>query len=102
VLGFILWLGSEIVSHIPLAALAGVTVWTGWQLLDWSTWRRLFRIRRTESAAFLVTAAAILATNAFIALALGCFIYSLPRLRGLMSPQRAPSRVEARSQGALG
>lgn len=102
VLGFILWLGSEIVSHIPLAALAGVTVWTGWQLLDWSTWRRLFRIRRIESAAFLVTAAAILATNAFIALALGCFIYSLPRLRGLILPQRAPSRVEARSQGAWG
>jgi SulP family sulfate permease len=102
VLGLILWLGSEWVSHVPLAALAGVTVWTGWQLLDWSTWRRLFRIRRVESAVFLVTAAAILATNAVIALVLGCFIYSLPWLRGLISPQQSHSGVEARSQGALG
>ena len=37
----ILWLGSGLVSHIPLPALAGVTAWMGLCLLDWSAWRRL-------------------------------------------------------------
>ena len=39
VLGVILWLGSGVVSHIPLPALAGVTAWMGLCLLDWSAWR---------------------------------------------------------------
>src|SRR6185369_9170795 len=36
VLGAILWIGSGLVSHIQLPALAGVTAWMGLCLLDWS------------------------------------------------------------------
>ncbi|MBC8166672.1 MAG: SulP family inorganic anion transporter, partial [Bryobacteraceae bacterium] len=34
-------LGAGLVSHIPMAALAGVTAYIGLCLLDWGAWRRL-------------------------------------------------------------
>src|SRR4029079_4007421 len=52
----ILWLGSGMVSHIPMPALAGVTAWMGLCLLDWSAWRRLPKMSRSDAAAFLITA----------------------------------------------
>ena len=63
VLGVILWLGSGVVSHIPLPALAGVTAWMGLCLLDWSAWRRLPKMSRTDAAAFLATAVSVLAVE---------------------------------------
>jgi len=75
VLFAILWLGSGLVSHIPLPALAGVTAWMGMCLLDWSAWRRLPKMTRVDAAAFLVTAFSVLAVNAVLAVALGCSLY---------------------------
>ena len=49
--------GSSFISQIPLAALAGVTAYVGLSLLEWSTWRRLHRMRRVDASAFLATAA---------------------------------------------
>ena len=72
-----LWLGSEYVSKIPLAALAGVTAYVGICLLEWSTWRRLPKMRRLDAAAFLVTCLSVLVVNAVIAVALGCALYGL-------------------------
>ena len=77
VLGAILWLGSGVVSHIPLPALAGVTAWMGLCLLDWSAWRRLPKMSRVDAAAFLATAVSVLAVNAVLAVAIGCSIYAL-------------------------
>jgi Sulfate permease and related transporters (MFS superfamily) len=71
----LLKLGSEFVAHIPVAALAGITAWMGLCLLDWSTWRRLPRMRRVDAAAFLSTAIAVLLVNAVAAVALGCSLY---------------------------
>jgi SulP family sulfate permease len=73
----ILWVGSGVVGHVPLPALAGVTAWMGLCLLDWSTWRRLPKMSRTDAAAFLVTAISVLAVKAVLAVALGCSIYAL-------------------------
>lgn len=70
-----LYLGSEYVSKIPLAALAGVTAYVGICLLEWSTWKRLPKMRRIDAAAFLVTALSVLVMNAVIAVALGCSFY---------------------------
>jgi len=67
--------GSGLIAHIPLAALAGVTAYVGLSLLEWSTWRRLPRMRRLDAAAFLLTAAAVLTTNAVAAVAIGCSLY---------------------------
>jgi SulP family sulfate permease len=67
--------GSGLIAHIPLAALAGVTAYVGLSLLEWSTWRRLHRMRRLDAAAFLLTAGAVLTTNAVAAVAIGCSLY---------------------------
>jgi sulfate permease, SulP family len=72
----LLGLGSGFVSHIPIAALAGVTAWMGLCLLDWSTWKRLPKMRRVDAVAFLATAIAVLAVNAVAAIALGCLVYA--------------------------
>lgn len=56
--GFILLFmgaGSAFVATIPMAALAGVTAYSGVCLVEWSTWRRLPKMRRVDAAAFLVT-----------------------------------------------
>ena len=70
-----IYLGSEYVSKIPVAALAGVTAYIGICLLEWSTWKRLPKMRRVDSAAFLVTCVSVLMVNAVIAVALGCSLY---------------------------
>jgi SulP family sulfate permease len=70
-------LGSGFVSHIPIAALAGVTAWMGVCLLDWSTWKRLPRMRRADATAFLATALAVLLVNAVAAIAIGCLLYAV-------------------------
>jgi SulP family sulfate permease len=76
----ILWLGSGLVSHIPLPALAGVTAWMGLCLLDWSAWRRLPKMSRVDAAAFLATAGSVLAVNAVLAVAIGCSLYAVQGL----------------------
>jgi MFS superfamily sulfate permease-like transporter len=68
-------LGSGVLVHIPLAALAGVTAWMGLCLLDWSAWRRLLRMRPVDSGAFLVTAFGVLMVNAVVAVVIGCSLY---------------------------
>jgi SulP family sulfate permease len=75
----LLWLGAGLVSHIPLAALAGVTAWMGLCLLDWSAWRRLPKMNRIDAAAFLATAVSVLAFNAVLAVAIGCAVYLFRR-----------------------
>ena len=71
----ILRFGSGLVSHIPIPALAGVTAWMGLCLLDWSAWRRLPKMPRVDAAAFLVTAASVMAVNAVLAVGIGCSLY---------------------------
>jgi SulP family sulfate permease len=68
-------LGSGMLAHIPLAALAGVTAWMGFCLLDVSTWRRLHKMRYADAGAFLVTAIGVLIVNAVAAVLAGCAIY---------------------------
>ena len=72
-----LWFGSGLISHIPIPALAGVTAWMGFCLLDWSAWRRLPSMNRVDAAAFLATAFSVLAVNAVLAVAVGCSLYGL-------------------------
>src|SRR4029077_15591015 len=72
--------GSDVIARIPLAALAGVTAYVGLGLLEWSTWRRLHRMRRLDAAAFLATAAAVLTTNAVASVAIGCSFYAVRQI----------------------
>jgi SulP family sulfate permease len=70
-------LGTRFIAQIPMAALAGVTAWVGARLLDWSTWRRLHKMRLVDSLAFASTAFLVLVVNAVAAVALGCAWYLL-------------------------
>jgi len=45
-------------------------------LLDWSTWKRLPKMRRVDALAFGITAVAVLAVNAVAAIAMGCLVYA--------------------------
>jgi len=85
-LAAILWLGSGIVSHIPMPALAGVTAWMGLCLLDWSAWHRLAKMSRVDATAFLVTAASVLGPGAVPAVAIGCSIYGVRYVWGRWAP----------------
>jgi SulP family sulfate permease len=76
IFGF-LALGAKYIQHIPIPALAGVTAYIGICLLEWSTWRRLKRMRRVDAGAFLVTAVAVLLVNSILAVALGCSLYGI-------------------------
>ena len=96
ILAFVL-LGSDYISHIPIPALAGVTAYIGICLLEWSTWRRLHRMRRTDAIAFLITAVAVLVVNAVLAVAMGCSIYLVRYIADQFrkQPQRGESLVKA-------
>lgn len=72
-----LGLGSQYISRIPIPALAGVTAYIGIRLLEWSTWRRLRRMRRVDALAFLGTAISVLIVNAVAAVAIGCCFYGI-------------------------
>jgi SulP family sulfate permease len=69
-----------LISHIPLAAMAGVTAWMGFCLLDWSAWRRLSKMTHADALGFLVTAGAVVLVNAVLAVAIGCLVYWAPAL----------------------
>jgi SulP family sulfate permease len=102
VFGF-LGLGGEYISRIPVPALAGVTAYIGLRLLEWSTWRRLPRMRRVDASAFLATAIAVLVVNAVLAVAIGCSLYLLRyvysrfirRGAGTVPGNPAPGRLSA-------
>ena len=74
ILGFVI-LGNDYISHIPIPALAGVTAYIGICLLEWSTWRRLPKMRRVDALAFLLTACSVLVVNAVLAVAIGSSLY---------------------------
>jgi SulP family sulfate permease len=70
-------LGSGMLAHIPMVALAGVTAWMGLCLLDVSAWHRLSKMRIVDGSAFLVTAISVLIVNAVAAVLAGCAIYGI-------------------------
>lgn len=93
ILILILRYGTGLISHIPTAALAGVTAWMGLCLLDWSTWRRLHKMNRVDAAAFLATACSVLVVNAVVAVLIGCSLYALDAAskRLLRTDERIPN-----------
>ncbi|MEZ5404010.1 MAG: SulP family inorganic anion transporter [Bryobacteraceae bacterium] len=81
ILAMLLWLGRDWLEHVPMAALAGVTAWIGFYLLDWSTWKRLDKMRVADAAGFLATALAVQVVNPAAAVAIGSLPYMAPKLR---------------------
>jgi SulP family sulfate permease len=84
---------AGLVAHIPISALAGVTAWMGFCLLEWSTWSRLHKMRRTDAAAFLLTALSVLVVNAAVAVAIGWSAYAVRWLMQRILQTRLPIPV---------
>lgn len=82
------------VAHVPISALAGVTAWMGFCLLEWSTWSRLGKMRRTDAAAFLLTASSVLVVNAAVAVAIGWSAYAMRALLQRTLQTRLPFSSE--------
>ena len=100
--GALLWgmmtIGAGMIAHVPLAALAGVTAWMGFRLLDWGTWKRLPKMRLVDAAAFLSTAAAVLIADAVRAIIIGCSLYVLRYL--LLRFGGAPDWLQRQEEAA--
>jgi SulP family sulfate permease len=100
ILGF-LGLGGQYISRIPVPALAGVTAYIGLRLLEWSTWRRLPRMRRVDAFAFLATATAVLMVNAVLAVAIGCSLYAVRYVYRRFIRPVAPQAADEIGKAAL-
>lgn len=90
-----LYTGSAWIALIPIAALAGVTAWMGAYLLDWSTWRRLPRMRKSEACAFLATALGVQFSNPIVAVGLGTAIHFMPALNTWLRSHSGPLAAES-------
>jgi SulP family sulfate permease len=80
----LLALGGHFIAKIPVPALAGVTAYIGLCLLEWSTWRRLPKMRLVDACAFLATAIAVLMVNAVLAVAIGCSLYGIRAIQEMV------------------
>lgn len=88
-------LGSGALARIPMAALAGVTVFMGLSLLNVSTWRRLGKMHPLDASAFLVTVFGVLAVNAVAAVLAGSSLYMLHyAYKKYAEPQREAPGVQ--------
>ena len=87
-------LGSGALAHVPLAALAGVTIFMGISLLNVGAWRRLGKMHVLDAAAFLITVVGVLATNAVAAVIAGSALHALQFVyRKYFGQQTQASRV---------
>lgn len=86
--------GAAVISHVPLAALAGVTAWMGLRLLDWGTWKRLPKMRLVDATAFLATAVGVLVADAVRAILIGCAFYIVRYIYLRVTGKLTPSWME--------
>ena len=90
-LALLLGLGSYVES-IPLAALAGVLIKVGWDLVDWRLLGRLHRIRRDHMAVMLTTLVLAVLVDLISAVAVGLIVSGFTRA-GQLEPLEHDSVV---------
>ena len=70
----LLALGAPLMALIPLAAVAGLLMVVAWQLFDWQSWQRLWRLSRQEFGIALATLLATLTIRLELAILLGTLL----------------------------
>jgi carbonic anhydrase len=86
------YLARDIVSLMPIAALAGVLLATGIRMLDTKYFRELWHASRTEAVVFLVTLFVIVSFDLLSGVQAGCIaalvvaLLRLSRVRGELHP----------------
>ena len=66
-----LFFAKGIISRIPLAAIGAILIYVGWRLCEPAVFRKTFAIGRDQMLVFLVTVAAILATDLLTGILIG-------------------------------
>ena len=66
-----LFFAKELISRIPLAAIGAVIVYVGWRLCEPTVFARTYAIGRDQIVIFLITVAAILATDLLVGILIG-------------------------------
>lgn len=79
-LALVLGLG-EVAEPIPLAALAGVLIKVGWDIIDWRLITRIRHVRRDYLLVMLLTLACTVFVDLITAIALGLIVSAFARAR---------------------
>ena len=66
-----LFLAKDLISRIPLAAIGAILVYVGWRLCEIRVFSKTFAIGRDQIVIFVVTIAAILATDLLFGILIG-------------------------------
>ena len=66
-----LFLAKDLISRIPLAAIAAILIYVGWRLCEIKVFYKTFSIGRDQFVVFLVTVWAILATDLLFGILIG-------------------------------
>lgn len=76
---------KDLISHIPLAAIAAVLVYVGWRLCEPTVFSKTYSVGRDQIVIFVITIAAILATDLLKGIIIGV-IAEILMLLYLISP----------------
>lgn len=79
----IVCLASTVVSHVPLAALAGVLMVTATRMVSRATVRSVVRSTRSSAAAFVITAIVTVSFDLIVAVGIGVVVTTFFALRSL-------------------
>ncbi len=89
VLAAVVYAGSDLVSRIPLVALAGVLMVTAWRMVERHNVRSVLRSTRGDTAVFALTAVATVALDLIAAVELGLVLAAVLALANLTRTARA-------------
>jgi len=78
---------GPLVGHIPVAALAGILIKVGIDVIDWRFVRRLLRAPRTDLVLFALVLALTVLVNVITAVAVGVVLASLVMVKELAELQ---------------
>lgn len=80
----VVYLATEPVSRIPLAALAGVLMVTAWRMVPWHEMKLILRSTRSDAFIFVATAVITVAFDLIEAVIIGVIATAFFSLRGLI------------------
>ena len=80
-----LFLAKDLISRIPLAAIGAILVYVGWRLCEYRVFQKTYAIGRDQIVIFLITIAAILATDLLFGIMTG-IAAEIVMLAYLLSP----------------